>query len=61
MYESPAGYGIISMRLVAWLWFCYAVYFTLVKYPEKRNFYVKFSAFYSLWYDVLRNSYHVQK
>lgn len=57
MYSSGPGYLIIAMRLIAWCWFCYAVYFTLVKYPEKRNFYQKFSAFYSLWFEPEKATY----
>jgi hypothetical protein len=50
IYESPAGYGIIIMRLLAWMWFCHASYYTLCKYPEKRQFYLRFASFYSVWF-----------
>ncbi|PRD18765.1 UNVERIFIED_CONTAM: transmembrane protein [Trichonephila clavipes] len=49
MYESPAGYGIIGLRLVGWAWFVYAVIFTMMHYPEKSNFYTKLFLLYSLW------------
>lgn len=50
MYDSPAGYGILIMRIVGWIWFCYAVYFTLIHYPEKRGFYYRFSICFSIWF-----------
>ena len=50
IYESPAGYGLVGMRLVGWLWFCYAIFFTLKHYPEKASFYYPFFVFYTLWY-----------
>ncbi len=50
IYESVPGYGIVLLRIVAWLWFCYAIYMTLIRYPEKRKFYVAFSISISLWY-----------
>ncbi|GFR31150.1 transmembrane protein 145 [Trichonephila clavata] len=49
-YESPAGYGIIGLRLVGWAWFVYAVIFTMMHYPEKSNFYTKLFLLYSLWF-----------
>ncbi|GFS50582.1 transmembrane protein 145 [Trichonephila inaurata madagascariensis] len=50
IYESPAGYGIIGLRLVGWAWFVYAVIFTMMHYPEKSNFYTKLFLLYSLWF-----------
>lgn len=49
LYESPAGYGLITLRLVGWLWFIYAVFFTLKHHPEKAGFYYPFFVFYSVW------------
>ncbi len=49
MYDSPIAAGITFLRIVGWLWFCYAVYFTLVHYPEKRGFYFRFSVCFSVW------------
>ncbi|KAI1296606.1 Transmembrane protein [Halotydeus destructor] len=37
IYESPAGYGLIFLRLVGWAWFVYAVLFTLMHYPTNRH------------------------
>ncbi|XP_064617706.1 transmembrane protein 145-like [Liolophura sinensis] len=50
IYESPAGYGLVALRFIGWLWFCYSVFFTLKNYPEKRLFYYPFVIFYSLWF-----------
>lgn len=49
IYESPAGYGLVAMRLLGWVWFCYAIFFTLKHYPEKSKFYYPFFIFYTLW------------
>nr|KAG5695595.1 hypothetical protein BaRGS_032235 [Batillaria attramentaria] len=48
-YESPPGYGLITMRLIGWLWFLYAVFFTLKHNSNKANFYFPFFIFYTLW------------
>ncbi|CAG9577154.1 unnamed protein product [Danaus chrysippus] len=37
LYESPAGYGLIVLRLSAWCAFAYATFFTVRKFPEKVN------------------------
>lgn len=50
VYESPPGYGLIGMRLIGWIWFCYAIFFTLKHYPEKGRFYYPFFVFYTLWF-----------
>ena len=49
LYESPPGYGLVGLRLLAWLMFLYACFFTVKHYPEKSGFYGPFFAFYSLW------------
>ncbi|XP_064650756.1 transmembrane protein 145-like isoform X3 [Lineus longissimus] len=49
-YESVPGYGLIGLRLVGWIWFCYAIFFTLKHYPEKGPFYYPFFVFYTLWW-----------
>jgi hypothetical protein len=49
-YESPPGYGLIAMRLIGWLWFLYAIFFTLKHYPNRGSFYFPFFIFYTLWY-----------
>lgn len=48
-YESPAGYGLIGLQVVAYVWFCYAVLVSLRHFPEKQPFYVPFFAAYTLW------------
>lgn len=35
LYESPAGYGLITLKIIAWLMFLYATLCTLKRYPEK--------------------------
>ncbi|KAK8719339.1 hypothetical protein OTU49_014100 [Cherax quadricarinatus] len=49
-YESPAGYGLLVLRSVAWCMFLYACFFTLKHYPEKSGFYCPFFTFYTLWF-----------
>ena len=49
IYEGPAGYGLIAMRLIGWAWFCYAIFFTLKHYPEKSSFYYPYFLFYTAW------------
>lgn len=50
LYESPPGYGLIALRMIGWIWFCYAIFFTLKHYPEKSSFYFPFFVFYTLWF-----------
>ncbi|XP_071541132.1 transmembrane protein 145-like isoform X2 [Panulirus ornatus] len=50
IYESPAGYGLTVLRLLAWCMFLYASFFTMKHYPEKTAFYCPFFIFYSLWF-----------
>lgn len=50
LYESPAGYGLITLRIFAWCMFIYSTIFTLKHYPEKSNFYYPFNIFGTLWY-----------
>ncbi|CAL8118713.1 unnamed protein product [Orchesella dallaii] len=50
IYESPAGYGILVLRILGWFMFVYAIFFTLKHYPEKSSFYLPFFGIYSLWF-----------
>ncbi|XP_074040351.1 transmembrane protein 145 [Leptinotarsa decemlineata] len=50
LYESPAGYGLIILRIVAWCMFIYSTIFTLKHYPEKGNFYYPFNIFGTIWF-----------
>ncbi|KAJ8978794.1 hypothetical protein NQ317_015518 [Molorchus minor] len=50
LYESPAGYGLISLRVAAWCMFIYGTIFTLKRYPEKGNFYYPFNIFGTVWF-----------
>ena len=50
IYESPPGYGILALRVLAWVYFSYACFFTVKHYPEKSKFYYPFYIFYTIWY-----------
>ncbi|XP_028967908.1 transmembrane protein 145 [Galendromus occidentalis] len=50
LYESPAGYAIIVLRILSWAWFVYAVIFTLYKYPEKLSFYTQLVVIFTTWF-----------
>ncbi|XP_076058187.1 uncharacterized protein LOC143035254 [Oratosquilla oratoria] len=50
IYESPAGYCLVGLRMVGWAMLLYACFFTLKHYPEKGNFYYPFFVFYTLWF-----------
>ncbi|CAG5120176.1 unnamed protein product [Candidula unifasciata] len=47
-YESPPGYGMITVILIGWLWFTKAAVFTLKHYSKKTLFYVAFYTFYTI-------------
>ncbi|KAL4657663.1 hormone-sensitive lipase-like [Arapaima gigas] len=49
-YDSPAGYGLMGLQLLAYVWFCYAVMVSLKHYPEKQPFYIPFFTAYTLWF-----------
>ncbi len=40
---------LCDFRIVSWVWFCYAIFFTLKHYPEKSSFYYPFFIFYTIW------------
>jgi len=50
LYESVAGLGLCILRIIAWLWFGYGVFFTLKNYRDKRYFYYPFYLFYTIWF-----------
>ncbi|XP_038219824.1 transmembrane protein 145-like [Zerene cesonia] len=50
LYESPAGYGLIFLRITGWCAFAYSTYFTVRKYPEKNMFYCPFFICGTLWF-----------
>ena len=50
LYDSPAGKGMVALRLVAWLWFTGSIYFTVKHFPEKTRFYVRLLLFYNVWF-----------
>jgi len=52
-YNSGGGIALIVVRLaLGWLWFIYAVIFTIKNYPEKRKFYILLTIFLSIWFLV---------
>ncbi|KAK7868393.1 hypothetical protein R5R35_013680 [Gryllus longicercus] len=50
LYESPPGYGLIILRILAWWIFVYSIVFTLKHYPEKAVFYYPFNILGTLWF-----------
>ncbi|XP_026739984.1 transmembrane protein 145-like [Trichoplusia ni] len=50
LYESPAGYGLIVLRITAWCVFAYSTFFTVKKYPDKNTFYCPFFICGTLWF-----------
>ncbi|KAF5298803.1 hypothetical protein FQA39_LY11692 [Lamprigera yunnana] len=50
LYESPAGYALIVLRIIAWVMFVYSTVFTLKHYPEKSIFYYPFNVCGTLWF-----------
>ncbi|XP_060534334.1 transmembrane protein 145-like isoform X2 [Cylas formicarius] len=50
LYESPAGYSLIMLRIFAWFMFIYSTVFTLKRYPEKSGFYYPFNIFGTIWF-----------
>lgn len=49
-YDSPAGYGLMGLQLLAYVWFSYAVLVSLKHHPEKQPFYIPFFTAYTLWF-----------
>lgn len=49
-YESPPGYGLIVMRIIGWLWFCFAIVTTVKHHIEKLQFYIFFFFTFTLWF-----------
>lgn len=49
-FESPAGYELIALRIIAWIVFISSTVFTLKLYPEKANFYYPFNICGTIWF-----------
>ncbi|XP_070551165.1 transmembrane protein 145-like [Ptychodera flava] len=49
-YESVAGYGLIGLFFIGFLWTYYAIFFSIKNYPEKVSFYVPFGFIFALWW-----------
>ena len=50
LYDSPAGQGMVALRLVAWIWFASNIYFTVKPFPEKKQFYMHLFLFFVAWF-----------
>lgn len=50
IYESPAGYGLIALRLVGWTFFCVSLIVNLVTHSRKTWFYIPFFIYYTIWF-----------
>lgn len=50
IYESVPGYVLITLKILSWFWFLYAIGFTLKHYPNKVVFYVPLIVVYTLWW-----------
>jgi hypothetical protein len=48
-FESPPGILLLWMRASSAVWFSYACWTTLRKYPEKRRFYVAYYIIFAVW------------
>jgi len=49
LYESPPGYALLALRLIGWVWFSYAVFVTVKRFPRKVRFYIPLYVFYTVW------------
>lgn len=50
LYDSVPGYTLIGVRILSWIWFLYAIFFTLKHFPEKSVFYVIFGLTFTAWW-----------
>ncbi|XP_046979977.1 transmembrane protein 145-like isoform X3 [Schistocerca americana] len=50
LYESPAGYGLIMLRICAWGMFVYSIVFTVKYNPAKVTFYYPLNMIGTLWF-----------
>ncbi|CAG5127899.1 unnamed protein product [Candidula unifasciata] len=49
-YESPPGYGMLTVILIGWLWFTMSAVCTLKHNSSKTKFYVLFYTIYTIWF-----------
>ncbi|XP_038060809.1 transmembrane protein 145-like [Patiria miniata] len=52
IYDSPAGMGLIVMRIVGIVWLYYCVFFTVKHFNQKFKFYLLFMVFYVVWFAI---------
>ncbi|XP_022111819.1 transmembrane protein 145-like [Acanthaster planci] len=52
IYDSPAGMGIIVLRVLGVIWLYYCVFFTVKNFTHKLKFYVLFMLFYCMWFSA---------
>ncbi|KAI3383877.1 hypothetical protein SNEBB_003946 [Seison nebaliae] len=49
-YENVGGYILLFLRIIAFIWFLYAISYTMKHYPEKQLFYSIFLICYGVWF-----------
>ncbi|VDP72728.1 unnamed protein product [Echinostoma caproni] len=49
-YHSKAGYVFVSLQLIAWAGFCVSCGYTLFSWSQKRLFFIRLAAIFSLWF-----------
>uniref|UniRef100_A0AC35U632 GpcrRhopsn4 domain-containing protein n=1 Tax=Rhabditophanes sp. KR3021 TaxID=114890 RepID=A0AC35U632_9BILA len=49
-YESYIGYMLMSVRILAWVWFIRCCIITIKKYPSKTNFYFSLIGLSTFWF-----------
>lgn len=50
LYQSPTGYTLVALNVVAWLDFLLVAMYTNTHWPAKRLFYLQLICFYSVWW-----------
>ncbi|VDM18543.1 unnamed protein product [Hydatigera taeniaeformis] len=53
LFQSPTGYTLAALNVVAWLTFLLVAMYTNTHWPAKRVFYLQLICFYSAWFWVL--------
>ncbi|KAL5961163.1 hypothetical protein TSMEX_011116 [Taenia solium] len=49
LFQSPTGYTLVALSVVAWLVFLLVAMYTNTHWPAKRLFYLQLICFYSAW------------
>uniref|UniRef100_A0A158RAE0 Anion exchange protein n=1 Tax=Taenia asiatica TaxID=60517 RepID=A0A158RAE0_TAEAS len=53
LFQSPTGYTLVALNVVAWLVFLLVAMYTNTHWPAKRLFYLQLICFYSAWFWIL--------